>query len=69
MPARYVIEVRTLDGSFTFTPAEGDPFDPLGSAMDAAERLAEEGVWNMETTTFYPAHSIRALAVRETHQN
>ena len=70
MTARYVIEVHTTDGAtFLHSPSEGDPFDPLGSAMDVAEQIADDGVWNMETTTFYPPHSIRSLAVRETEQN
>lgn len=71
MPARYVIEVSLVDGgSFLYTPPEGgDPFDPLGNAMSVAEQIADEGVWDLENTVFHPPHSIRRLAVRETHQN
>lgn len=71
MASQHIIEIRTADGTvFTYDPPDGEnPFDPLGNAMEVAEQIADEGVWNMETQTFYPPHSILSLSIRERNQH
>lgn len=71
MASQHIIEIHAVDGvTFTYDPPEGEnPFDPFGNAMEVAEQIADEGVWNMETHTFYPPHSIVSLSIRERNQH